>query len=309
MNHAGRNLGVPMKSQTLLLRVAAGNIVVSLIVLGLKAVAYWVTGSVALYSDALESIINVVTAVTALGALWLASQPADHNHPYGHHKAEYLSAVLAGVMIVLAAISILAEAYASYRSPRPLDAPVLGLAFNMAATTLNVFWALYLIRVGRRYRSPALAADGRHLMTDVVTSIGVFFGLVAAVLLEMPVLDPALAALVALNIVWTGFKLMKESVGGLMDEAVPGETLDRIKSVISSEADGAIEAHDIRTRQAGRAVFVDFHLVVEGGMPVSKAHDICDRIERALKSSFEGVVVTIHVEPDDKAKHQGIVVL
>lgn len=298
-----------MNPQKLLLRVAAGNIVIAILVLGLKALAYWVTGSVALYSDALESVINVVTAITAMGALWLASQPADHNHPYGHHKAEYLSAVLAGVLIVLAAVSILAEAYGAYRAPRTLDAPVVGLAFNMSATAINVIWALYLIRIGRRHRSPALTADGRHLMTDVVTSVGVFFGLVASVIFEMPVLDPALAAIVALNIVWSGFKLMKESLGGLMDEAVPGETLERIKSVISAQANGAIEAHNIRTRQAGRAIFIDFHLVVAGSMAVSTAHDICDRIEQALKRDVEGAVVTIHVEPDDKAKHQGIVVL
>lgn len=298
-----------MNSQRLLLRVAGGNILIAFVVLGLKVLAYWITGSIALYSDALESVINVVTAITAMGALWLSAQPADHNHPYGHHKAEYLSAVLAGVLIVLAAISILQEAYGGYLDPRPMDAPIPGLILNMAATALNVGWALFLIRIGRRHRSPALTADGHHLMTDVVTSVGVFFGLVAAVVFEMPVLDPLLAAIVAVNIVWTGFRLMKESLGGLMDEAVPADTLETIKSLIAAEASGAIEAHDIRTRQAGRATFIDFHLVVASEMSVSDAHDICDRLERALHAAVEGSRITIHVEPADKAKHQGIVVL
>jgi cation diffusion facilitator family transporter len=298
-----------MSAQKLLLRIAVGNVGISLLVLGLKIIAYRLTGSVALYSDALESVINVVTSLAALWALWFSIQPADHNHPYGHHKAEYLSAVLAGVLIVLAAFSILREAYFGYLNPEPLDAPVQGLAVNMAATAVNLIWALYLIRVGTRHRSPALAADGRHLMTDVVTSIGVFGGLVAAVVFEAPVLDPMLAALVGLNIIWTGYKLTRESMGGLMDEAVPADVLGRIKQVIGRGATGAIEAHDIRTRQAGRVVFIDFHLVVEGTMSVSRAHDICDCLERDLKAEVEGAIVTIHVEPDDKAKHEGIVVL
>lgn len=286
-----------------------GNVAVSLLVLALKAAAYWITGSVALYSDALESIINVVTSLTALWALWFSIKPADQNHPYGHHKAEYLSAVLAGVLILVAAVSILREAYMGFLAPQPLDAPVEGLAINILATLVNFGWALLLIRTGTRHTSPALAADGRHLMTDVVTSVGVLIGLVLAVVLDMPVLDPILAALVALNIIWTGVKLTRESMGGLLDEAVPADVLDRIRSVISRGAAGAIEAHDLRTRQAGRVVFIDFHLVVQGAMTVSDAHDICDCIERALKESVPGALVTIHVEPEAKAKHQGIVVL
>ncbi len=293
----------------LLLKIAIANIVVSLVVLGLKAFAWWVTGSVALYSDALESIINVVTSAAAAFALWVSFQPADDNHPYGHSKAEYLSAVLAGVLITIAALSILRESWFAFFEPRPMEAPVKGLAINMAATAVNVVWALLLIRIGRRHRSPALKADGHHLMTDVITSIGVFFGLVAAVVFQMPVLDPVLAALVAVNIIWTGFKLTRESVGGLMDEAVEPETLDVIRRIISTEASGALEAHDIRTRQAGSAIFVDFHLVVHGTMSVSDAHDICDRIEHAIQDGVEGARVTIHVEPDNKAKHQGIVVV
>jgi cation diffusion facilitator family transporter len=292
-----------------LLRLAFGSIVISLIVLGLKALAYGLTGSVALYSDALESVINVVTAITAAAALWFAAQPADQNHPYGHGKAEYLSAVLEGVLITLAAVSIIRYAYLGFFDPRPIDAPFEGLAISAVATAINAVWAFVLIRTGRRERALALTADGKHLFTDVVTSVGVFFGLIGAVVFDMPVLDPILAALVALNIIWMGVMLMRESLGGLMDEAVPANTLDTIKAIIAKEAEGAIEAHDIRTRQGGRTIFVEFHLVVAGTMSVSAAHDICDRIERAIQTGVEGTIVTIHVEPDDKAKHQGIVVV
>jgi cation diffusion facilitator family transporter len=292
-----------------LFRLALGSILVSLIVLGLKVLAYWLTGSVALYSDALESVINVVTAITAAAALWVSAQPADQNHPYGHGKAEYLSAVLEGVLITLAAISIIRYAYYGFLDPRPLDAPFEGLAISLVATAINAFWAVVLIRTGRRERALALTADGKHLFTDVITSVGVFFGLIGATVFNLPILDPILAAVVALNIVWMGVMLMRESLGGLMDEAVAAQTLGAIKSIIAKEAEGAIEAHDIRTRQAGRTIFVEFHLVVPGSMSVSDAHDICDRIERAVESGVEGTAVTIHVEPDNKAKHQGIVIV
>ncbi len=295
-----------MPAPKLLLRVAVGSIAVSLIVLGLKALAYGVTGSVALYSDALESIINIVTAITAFAALRLSEKPADQNHPFGHHKAEYLSAVLAGVLIVLASISILREAYGAFSHPRRLDAPLPGLLLSLTATAINAAWALLLIRVGGKHRSPALRADGRHILTDVITSVGVLVGLVGALALDMPILDPILAALVALNILWMGFRLMKESVGGLMDEAAPRTALDTIQSIIARESEGAIEVHDLRTRQAGRATFIQFHLVVGGDMSVSRAHELCDRLEQALREAVEGAIVTIHVEPANKAKHQGI---
>jgi cation diffusion facilitator family transporter len=290
-------------------QLALGSIVVAVFVLGLKYAAYHVTGSVALYSDALESIINVATALVALYAIRVSLQPADAEHPYGHSKAEYFSAVFEGVLIIVAALLILREAYHAYFAPRVIEAPALGLAINAGASAINALWALLLIRRGKTLRSHALQADGRHLMADVVTSIGVLVGLLAAVATGIPQLDPALAALVALNILWSGWQVMRESVGGLMDQAAPPEMLARIRELISTHADGAIEAHDLRTRHAGRVTFVDFHLVVSGTLSVSEAHDICDRIERAIRTEFEGAAVTIHVEPEDKAKHAGIVVL
>ncbi len=291
------------------IKLAAGSLFVGLLVLGLKSVAYLMTGSNALYSDAMESIVNVATAIAALVAVRLAVQPADANHPYGHHKAEYFSAVLEGVMIIVAAVLILHEAYQGVQRPKVLDAPLQGLLVNGTASVINAGWCWMLIREGKRHRSPALVADGRHLLSDVISSVGVTFGVLLAIETGIAILDPALAALVALNILWSGWRVMKESMGGLMDEAVPERTLAAIRTVISSHADGAIEAHDLRTRHAGRVTFIDFHLVVPGEMPVAHAHNICDRIERALKEEVDGALITIHVEPENKAKHSGIVVL
>lgn len=290
-------------------RIAAGSIVVGIAVLGIKYLAYAVTGSVALYSDALESLVNVVTAIAALIAVHVSEQPADSNHPYGHHKVEYFSAVLAGTLIIVAAMLILREAWAAFHHPRMLDAPATGLAISMVASVINAIWSRVLIRHGRRSRSPALIADGKHLFSDVVTSVGVLIGIMLAVVLKQPLFDPALAALVAINILWSGWTVIRESLGGLMDEAVPSTALTEICDVISQNADGALEAHDVRTRHAGRVTFIEFHLVVPAAMSVSAAHEICDRIEAALKKAIEGARVTIHVEPEHKAKHNGVLVL
>lgn len=290
--------------------LAGGSIVVGLVVLGLKYGAYLLTGSVALYSDALESIVNVATAVTTFLAVRLSAVPPDANHPYGHEKVEYLSAVFVGVLIVIAALSILREAYFAWLDPKPLDAPVEGLAVNGVATLLNAAWSFTLFRSGKRWRFPALVADATHLFTDVVTSLGVLVGVALVALTGWLALDSAIAALVALNILWAGWRLTRSSIGGLMDEAPSEEVLARIKAVISQEAVGALEAHDLRTRHAGRTTFIQFHLVVPGEISVETAHEICDRIEAALKADFPGSIVTIHVEPEHKAKQpMGVPVL
>ncbi len=290
-------------------RIAIGSVFAGVVVLGLKLAAYWVTGSIALYSDALESIVNVATAIAALLALRYSAKPADANHPYGHYKAEYFSVVLEGVLIVIASLTILREAYLGIVAPRGLSAPAIGLLINGAGTVLNAAWGVLLVRVGRRRRSLVLVADGKHLLTDVATSLGVIVGLALSVVTGIAILDPLLAGLVALNILWSGWALIRESVGGLMDEAVSDDLLQRIRKVISDSAAGAIEAHDLRTRQAGRATFIDFHLVVPGTMTVSAAHEICDTIERALRAEVADALITIHVEPEEKAKHHGVVVL
>jgi len=211
-------------------RLAVWSVVIGTIVLGLKYFAYHLTGSIALYSDALESIVNVATAVAALFAIHVSAKPADAGHPFGHSKVEYFSAVIEGVLIVVAAFSILRQAYLGFLNPTPLDAPLLGMAVNGAAGILNALWCWVLITQGRKHRSPALVADGRHLLTDVLTSVGVLVAIGAAYGTGVAILDPAIAVLVALNILWSGWGIMKESVGGLMDEAVPAATLDRIRN-------------------------------------------------------------------------------
>ena len=291
------------------LKIALGSIVVGIVVLGLKTLAWRVTGSVALLSDALESTVNVATALAALVAIRIAQRPADQGHPYGHHKAEFLSAVLEGVMIIVAALLILEEAFRGVMAPRALDAPLEGLLINVAASTINAAWCWVLLSQGRKLKSPALVADGKHLLSDVVTSGGVIVGVLLAIVTGQTILDPVLAAVVAVNILWSGWKVMTASLGGLMDEAVSDDVLTAIRSTISDQAHGAIEAHDLRTRHAGSMTFIDFHLVVDGETSVSEAHAICDRIEAALKHRLDDAQITIHVEPEHKAKHSGVLVL
>jgi cation diffusion facilitator family transporter len=289
--------------------LAALSVVAGIVVLLLKLGAWYVTGSVALYSDALESVVNVATAAVAFAAIRYGALPPDANHPYGHGKVEYFSVVLEGVFIVVAAISIFRSAYLGFLSPQPIAAVGEGIAINLVASAINGAWGFVLVRVGRQRNSPALTADGVHLFTDVATSIGVVIGLLLALATGWLVLDSLIAALVAVNILWAGWRVIRVSIGGLMDEAVEPEKLDRIRAIIAKNADGAIEAHDIRTRASGRATFVEFHLVVPGSMAVSASHDICDRIERALKAEIANASITIHVEPEEKAKHTGIVVV
>lgn len=290
-------------------KLAIGSILIGIIVLLLKALAYWVTGSVALFSDALESTVNVATALAALIAIKVAALPADSNHPFGHHKAEYFSAVLEGVMIIVAALVILHQAYGAFANPIPLNTPVLGLAINLGATAINAFWAWVLITRGRQHKSPALVADGRHLLTDVVTSFGVAFGILLAYGTGLWVLDPLMAVVVALNILWSGSKVVMESLSGLMDEAVSDEQLNTIRDIIATEAGGAMQAHDLRTRHAGAITFIDFHLVVPGEISVFDAHEICDRVEQKLQAEIGEAQITIHVEPEHKSKSTGIFIV
>ncbi|MBT3069954.1 cation diffusion facilitator family transporter [Rhodomicrobium sp. Az07] len=287
-------------------RYALQSVGVAAFVLALKWLAAALTGSVALWSDALESIINVVVAAVAYFALRLSAKGADANHQFGHYKVEYFSAVLEGALIAVAALAIFREATASFFDPKPLDAPILGLAINGVATVINAGWGWHLTRIGRRERSPALYADGQHVLSDVISSLGVILGLIAAVLTGWLWLDAVIAAFVGAYILTTGWRLVKHSIGGLMDAAADSETLAAIKTTIGTEANGALEAHDLRTRAAGPVTFIEFHLVVPASMTVSTAHDICDRIESALMRVVPGARVTIHVEPEDKAKHAGV---
>lgn len=289
--------------------LAAASVAVACVVTALKYAAYATTGSVALYSDALESIVNVLTAVVAFAAIDMARRPADRHHQFGHHKAEYLAAVLEGVFIVIAALLIFHAAYTAYTNPSHMTASLPGLLLSGLATLVNGVWGWLLITRGRVERSPALAADGWHLITDVVTSVAVLAGLVLIAITGWQVLDAILAALVAGYILWSGGQLMKESMSGLMDEAVAADVAARINATIASTAHGALQVHDLRTRISGRATFIEFHLVVPGRMPVATAHNICDRVEAALEAAIPDCSVLIHVEPEAEAQDAGALIL
>ncbi len=232
-----------------------------------------------------------------------AAKPADADHPFGHHKAEYFSAVIEGVLIVLAALLIIWEAIPEMMAPVLLNAPTLGLAINFAAGVVNAIWAYVLIRAGSRHRSPALSADGQHILSDVVTSAGVLVGLLLAIATGYAILDPLLAVIVAGNILFQGWKVISRSVDGLMDKAVPADEEEAIKAAIAANAGGSLGVHDLKTRQAGPAIFVDFHMVVPEAMAVGDAHDICDRIEDAIRAVHPGAGIAIHVEPEGEKAH------
>jgi len=283
------------------MKLAVGSILVGLGVFAMKYVAWMMTGSVALYSDALESIVNVAAALAALAAIWVGQQPADETHPYGHFKAEYFSAGLEGALIIIAAAAIFHEAVGALSAPRALEWSNPGLLVNAAAGVLNGAWSWVLIRQGRRLGSPALVADGRHLLADVYTSIGVLGGVILAAVSGWRLLDPLIAMAVAAHILWAGWNLMRTSAAGLMDAAPDPETMEKIRRTIRNAASGALEFHALKARTAGPALFIDFHLVVPSDMTVHDAHAICDAIEDALRDALGQVAVSIHVEPE----HEG----
>jgi len=290
-------------------RIAIGSIVVGIVVLAMKTAAWRLTGSAALFSDALETTVNVAAGVIALGALHVAATPPDANHPYGHDKAEFFAAVIEGVLIVVAALAIFLHAWQVWNDPRPLARPLEGISLNVVATLLNGGWSILLLRVGRRLNSPALVADGRHLLADVVTSCGVTLGVGLVMLTGFLLLDPLLAAATGVYVLLAGMRVISSSVGGLMDAAPPLAVVHRIRALVAESAEGALEAHDLRMRYAGRLTFLEFHLVVPGAMTVADSHAICDRIEAALKAEMNNLEITIHVEPEVKAKQHGVPVL
>ncbi len=290
-------------------RLALGSIAVGSVVLAMKLAAWWVTASAALFSDAAETVVNVVAAAVAFMALRLAAKPADAEHPYGHDKAEFFAAVIEGVLIVVAALIIMQHAWQTYLDPRPIEAMGVGAALNAASTMLNLAWAWFLLARGKALRSPALRADAHHILADVVTSVGVLTGLGLIRLTGLQWLDPMAAAITGVYVLVAGSFVIRDSVGGLMDTAPASAIVERIRALVGQHAAGAIEAHDLRTRHAGRLTFLEFHLVVPGDMSVAAAHEICDRVEAALKAEMDGLMITIHVEPEGKAKHRGVLVL
>jgi cation diffusion facilitator family transporter len=290
-------------------RIIGYSIGVGVLVLALKGIAWWITGSAALFSDALESTLHPAASGLAMYAIRLANTPADANHPYGHAKAEFFAAVVEGVLIVVAALAIFGHAWQSWVVAKPIANPFTGIGVSAVATVLNGTMGLALVRVGRRIRSPALAADGRHLLADVATSCGIAIGVTLAVLTHVHQLDPVLAAATGVYVLISGMRIISASVHGLMDSAPSTDVIARVRALVGKAAEGALEVHDLRMRYAGRVTFLEFHLVVPGTMTVAESHAICDRIEAALKSEMEHLEIIIHVEPEAKAKQPGVRVL
>lgn len=265
----------------------------------LKGVAWSLTGSVGLLSDAIESIVNLAGAIMALWMLSLAEQPADEEHPHGHSKAEYFSSAFEGFLIVLAAVSIAYTAIDRLLSPLPLEAVGFGLLVSAAASVVNFVVARLLLKVGREHQSITLEADAHHLMTDVWTSVGVILGVGLVVLSGWNWLDPTIALLVAANIVWTGWQLMRRSASGLMDVALPPADLAKVEIVLRDYKKHSISYHALRTRQAGRRSFISLHVLVPGKWSVQQAHDWLEKIENDLRNVVPGSHITTHLEPVD----------
>jgi cation diffusion facilitator family transporter len=278
-------------------RYALISIAAAITTILLKGIAWWMTGSVGLLSDAIESFVNLAGALMALWMLSIAAQPADAEHPHGHDKAEYFSSAFEGFLIVLAAVSIGYTAIDRLIHPRVLDAVGVGLLVSVLASAVNFGVARVLLRAGTEHQSITLEADARHLMTDVWTSVGVIGGVGMVWLTGLSWLDPAIALLVAANIVWTGWQLMRRSASGLMDVALPGSELAQIERALASFGEDGVRFHALRTRQAGRRVFISIHLLVPGDWSVKTAHDYSERVEAALCEQYPHANITTHLEP------------
>lgn len=263
----------------------------------LKGVAWQLTGSVGLLSDAIESFVNLAGALMALWMLTLAAQPADAAHPHGHGKAEYFSSAFEGFLIVLAAFSIGYAAIMRLLEPQPLEAVGVGLVVSVIASIINFATAGVLMRVGKKHNSITLEADAHHLMTDVWTSAGVIAGVGLVAWSGWLWLDPVIALLVAANIVWTGYQLMRRSADGLMDHALPADKLEKIEQLLASYREKGLEFHALRTRQAGSRAFVTLHVLVPGHWSVQEGHDWAGRIEADIRKTLEYADVTTHLEP------------
>lgn len=266
--------------------------------IALKTLAWWLTGSVGLLSDALESIVNLAAALLAVTMLRVAASPPDENHPYGFSKAEYFAAGIEGALIVLAAAGILASAIPRLLEPEPLESPGLGLALSVAASGINLAVGVLLIRVGRRYHSIALEADGHHLITDVWTSAGVIIGVGLVFLTGWLRLDPLVALGVAAHIVWTGLRLMRRSWRGLLDAAIPTEDTGEVTKLFAEYSKRyGVSFHALRTRQAGKRRFISFHFLVPDAWSVAQAHRLSEEIEERIRSLVPNASIFTHIEP------------
>lgn len=289
-----------MTNRSRLTRYAWLSIAAALITIALKVTAWRITNSVGLLSDAAESLVNLVAAVVALIALSVAAKRPDRNHHYGHSKAEYLSAVVEGAMIFVAAGVIVVAAINRLLHPQDLAQVDIGLTISVVASVINGAVAVVLMRAGRRHRSITLSADGKHLMTDVWTSVGVVAAVFLVWLTGWTVLDPIIALAVGINIMVVGWKLVSESTAGLMDASLPAEENARIRQILASYTrPGEIDVHGVRTRESGSARFMEFHLLVPGSWTVERGHAVSHRIEDDLVAEFPEMHVVVHLEPID----------
>lgn len=289
-------------------RFAWLSIAAAIVTIALKTAAYFFTNSVGLLSDAMESGINLAGAVMALAMLLIAARPADEDHNYGHDKAEYFSSSLEGILILIAAIFIIIASIRRFIEPRPIDQIGLGLVVSVVASLINLYAAIILMKAGKEYNSIALRADSKHLMTDVWTSAGVLVGVGAVALTGWQRLDPLVALLVAANIIWSGFQILKNSVSGLMDKALTVEEQKTIHSVLEAYKKTGLEFHGFLTRQSGVRSFVSFHVLVPGNWSVQYGHQVLEKIEDDLRKAFPGIIVITHLEPlEDPVSYNEII--
>lgn len=280
-----------------LVRVISVSIAVAVLTISMKFVAWLLTGSVGLLSDAAESVVNLVAAGVALIVILWSTRPADEDHAYGHEKADYLSAGFEGAMILIAAATIAYAAIDRLINPAELSEVGIGLAVSVAASLVNLATARFLVKTGEEESSMVLVADGRHLMTDVWTSVGVVTGVALVWLTGWETLDPIIALAVAANIVRTGVGLVSDSMSGLMDKALPDQELALVNEVLDRYSARDIQFHALRTRKAGRRTFISVHVLVPGGWSVKEGHDLAEEVEQDLRAPFEQATVFTHLEP------------
>ena len=282
---------------TSLKRYAYLSIATAISTILLKGVAWWLTGSVGLLSDALESFVNLAGALMALAMLSLAMQPADESHAHGHGKAEYFSSAFEGFLILVAAVSIGYTAIDRLLHPQALESVGIGVAVSVVASLINLATARILMSVGRKQNSITLEADARHLLTDVWTSVGVIIGVGLVWLTGWLWLDPVVALIVAANIVWTGWQLLHRSASGLMDESFPAEKIKAVEVVLENYRRQGLDFHALRTWQAGMRAFVTLHVMVPGAWTVQEGHDLLEKIEAEIRNAVPFSHVTTHLEP------------
>ena len=279
-----------------LTRFAWLSIAAAILTIALKAIAYWLTGSVGLLSDALESFVNLAGALMALAMLIIAARPADEEHAYGHSKAEYFSSGVEGALILIAAVSIVVAAIHRFITPKPLEQIGLGLGVSIAASLVNLFVARVLLRASKQFHSITLEANSQHLMTDVWTSAGVLVGVGAVALTDWERLDPIVAFLVAGNIIWSGVRIVCKSVSGLMDTAISVEEQNIIRRVLEPYVQNGVKCHALRTRRSGAQRFVSFHVLVPGIWSVRRGHQLLENIEADIRHAIPSVTVLTHLE-------------